>query len=679
MSCHITCLQRAGSFKKEINDLMKKKIFTSVVVAALYTFNCSAQVDGLYTDAQPWATSPLLHKLPDNFKNESAVYLMDSRTFHYKVEGKNLMQYNSVYRLIKVEDDKGIEMFNKVYVPLLRNAEISDIKARVITSSGKVINVPADKIKDEEEEGRKYKLFAMEGIDKGSEVEYSYVEKKYPSFFGSEIFQNASVPYYQTKLLIITPKYLKFDAKGYNGFTILKDSVINDERLIPGYSENVKTLEDEKYGLREPYLQRADFKLSYNLSSNNDVEVYTWKEFARKVYANVSTLSDKEKKALTKFIAPANIPADASEEKKIMLLEDYMKTHINVDEKLVSEDAENIEAIIKSGNTNNFGSVRLFAGLLENANIKYQLVFPSVRDQLPLDEELADWDRVDETLIYFPGTGKVVQPSSVIMRYPYTEPYWVGTKGLFLKGTTIGDMKTAIGRFDDIPIEPFEGNAQNMEVHAKLDAPGDSLIIDTKQILKGYPATGYRPIWAFLSKEKQDDALKEIIQNIAKSENIQNIKAENTKLTDCWDNKPLIINATIHTAELLEKAGNKLLLKFGELIGNQVQMYQEKPRQLPAEMPYAHVEERTVSFDIPEGYIIKNPGDINMNVEYKKDNVVTMGFVSTYKIENNVLKVHILETYHELKYPLDEFETFKKVINASADFNKIVLLLEKKS
>jgi hypothetical protein len=658
---------------------MNKKNLLFATAAVFYSLSASSQVNDLYADAQLWAAAPMLHKLPENFKNESAVYLMDSRTFHYKVEGKNIMQYNSVYRLIKVEDDKGIEMFNKVYVPVLRNAVISDIKARVITSSGKVIDVPQDKIKDEEEDGRNYKLFAMEGIDKGSEVEYSYTEKKDPSFFGSEIFQNSSVPYYQTKLLIITPKYLKFDAKGYNGFTILKDSVIGDERLIPGYSENIKALDDEKYGLREPYLQRADFKLSYNLSSNSDVEVYTWKEFARKVYTNVSTLSDKEKKATLKFIAPANIPADASEEKKIMLLEDYMKTHINIDDKLVSEDAENIEAIVKSGNTNNFGSVRLFIALLENANIKYQIVFPSVRDQLPLDEDLAIWDRVDETLIYFPGTGKLVQPSSVVMRYPYVDAYWAGTRGLFLKGTTIGDVKTAVGKFDDVPIEPFENNAQNMEIHAKLDASGDSLIIDTKQILKGYPATGYRPIWAFLSKEKQDDALKEIIQNIAKSENIQNIKAENTKLTDCWDNKPLIISATIHTAELLEKAGNKLLLKFGELIGNQVQMYQEKPRQLPAEMPYAHVEERMVSFDIPEGYIIKNPGDINMDVEYKKDNVVTMGFVSTYIIENNVLKVHILETYHELKYPLDQFETFKKVINASADFNKIVLLLEKKS
>ena len=123
------------------------------------------------------------------------------------------MQYNYVYRLIKVEDDKGIEMFNKMYLHLFRNAEISDIKARVITSTGKVINVPANKIKDEEEEGRKYKLFAMEGIDKGSEVEYSYIEKKYPSFFGSEIFQNTSVPYYQAKLLIITPKHLNLMRK----------------------------------------------------------------------------------------------------------------------------------------------------------------------------------------------------------------------------------------------------------------------------------------------------------------------------------------------------------------------------------------------------------------------------------------------------------------------------------
>ena len=80
-------------------------------------------------------------------------------------------------------------MFNKVYIQMAPNTEIYDIKARVITSKGKVINVPAGKIKEEESEGRMYKFFAMEGVDKGSEVEYSYKVKKNPSFFGSEIFQ----------------------------------------------------------------------------------------------------------------------------------------------------------------------------------------------------------------------------------------------------------------------------------------------------------------------------------------------------------------------------------------------------------------------------------------------------------------------------------------------------------
>jgi hypothetical protein len=638
---------------------MNTKILLMAAAVFLGTLNSSAQVDGLYTDTQSWVETPVLHKLPENFKNQSAVYLMDSRTFHYKLEGKNLVQYNYVYRLIKVGDDKGIEMFNKIYLPVVHNAEIFDIKARVITSAGKVINVPANKIKDEQEDGRQYKLFAMEGIDKGSEIEYSYIVKKNPSFFGSEIFQAKSVPYYQAKLLIITPKYLKFEARGYNGFSVLKDSVINDERLIPGYSENIKELDDEKYGLRDGYLQRADFKLSYNLSTNSDVEMYTWKELARKAYTNISTFSEKEKKAISKFILGANIPSDATEEKTIMLLEDYMKTRINVDEKLVSEDADNIEAIIKNGNTDNFGSVRLFVAILENRNIKYQVVFPSVRDQVPLDEEFANWNRIDETLIYFPGTGKLVQPSASAYRYPFVEAYWAGTRGLFLKGTTIGDVKTAVGKFDDIPIEPFEQNANNMEVHARLDASGDSLIIDSKQILKGYAAISYRPIWAYLAKDKQEETVKDI--------------------TDAWDNKPLVISGTIHTAELLERAGNKLLFKLGELIGTQQQMYQERPRKLPAEMPYAEAEERKISFDIPAGYTIRNLGDINIDVQNKKENVVTMGFVSSYKVVNNVLEVYIMESYHDLIYPLNEFETFKKVINASADFNKIVLVLEKKS
>jgi len=55
-----------------------------------------------------------------------------------------------------------------------------------------------------------------------------------------------------------------------------------------------------------------------------------------------------------------------------------------------------------------------------------------------------------------------------------------------------------------------------------------------------------------------------------------------------------------------------------------------------------------------------------------------MGFNSSYQVEGNVVKITILEEYRRTYYPLSQFEDFKKVINAAADFNKVALVLEKK-
>ena len=140
-----------------------------------------------------------------------------------------------------------------------------------------------------------------------------------------------------------------------------------------------------------------------------------------------------------------------------------------------------------------------------------------------LVEELENWNRIDETLLYFPSTKKFLQPNAVTLRYPYIEAYWAATRGLFLKITSIGDVTTAIAKFDTIPIIPFDQHAHNMEVSVKLDGTGDSLIIDSKQILKGYGASSYRPIWSFLTVDKQQEALKEIISGVAKSEDRKSV------------------------------------------------------------------------------------------------------------------------------------------------------------
>ena len=650
------------------------KIISSVLTVVLFSLQAMAQ-----SPSVDWAANPVPHKVKPAFAAESAVILTDKRLHQYiKDEKKGLLMIISNRRLIKVNDDKGVEMYNKIYIPFNANQEIIEIKARTIQPDGKVVELPANKILDVEEEGRKYKKFALEGVEKGSEIEYYYKFQRSTNFFGLEVFQSSTTPCQEAEFSLSFPEHLSFSVKGYNGINKNSDTVINQQHIITLSATDFLAIEDEKYGVRDPYGKNVQYKLSYNLSKDKNVRLFTWNELAKNVYNNYTDMSDKESKAVDVFLKQVNIAEASSEEEKIIAMEDYLKTNINSDKEATGEDAGKVEKIVKTKLASNEGLNKLFIDCMTKLKINWQIVFPSKRDELPLDETLENYRLIDEPLFYFPSTGNFLEPANSSYRYPYVQPYWAATKGLFLKGTTIGDFKTVLASFEDIPIQPYEKSAQNMEVTLKFNDELDSLKLHSKQVLLGYAAASYRPAYNFTPKDKLEELSKDIIKAIAKSDNIKNIKVENTAMTDGFLNKPLTIEGDITSAELLEVAGKKILIKIGEAIGPQVEMYQEKPRQLPVIMQYPHWEDRDIILTIPAGYQVKNPADLEMNVTDNTNGKETMGFVSTYKLNGNELKIKIHEFYKQTGYPLAMFDVFKKVINTSADFNKVVLILEKK-
>lgn len=653
-----------------------KKLFISALFAA-GVLSLAAQNFDLNLNSS-WSANPVLHNVPKPFDSSGAVGILDERRIEYATEKNNTFIIERDHFIIKLMNDNGIENFNKIYIPVRNDAEILSIQARTISTDGKVIQLDTTKIKETEENNQKYKLFALDGLEKGAEVEYAYTIKRVLSLFGSETFQRSSMPCLHAKFTLISPTYLKFDAKGYNGFIVSKDSVIGEQRVIAGYSDNIEEMEDEKYAETDPHLQRVDYKLSYNLDQNANVRLYTWKEFAKKSFDYYSTRTSKEDKAVDGLISKIKISSNANDEQKILTVEDYLKTNYNIDKDITSDDAENIEPIIKNKAANETGIVRLFAAIFDKLAINYQFVFPGTRTGYTIDKDLESWNRVDDVIFYFPQTGKYMSPATVDLRYPFIPYEFTATLSLFLKSTVIGDFKTAIGVFDTIPSPSFDMNALNVEAAIHFSDDLDTAVIHLKQIYKGYGAEGYRPIYNFLTPDKQDKANKEIIKGQIASDDISNIKIENSAFTDYFDNKPLIISADLKNAELIERAGNKLLFKVGAIIGPQEQMYQEKPRHLPVELPFPHVLNRTITLTIPDGYAVKNLDELNMNVAYQQSGITTMGFVSSYKQDGNVITIQVNETYHQINYPLSEFENFKKVINASADFNKVTLVLEKK-
>ncbi|MBL4678585.1 MAG: hypothetical protein JKY70_20680 [Mucilaginibacter sp.] len=223
-------------------------------------------------------------------------------------------------------------------------------------------------------------------------------------------------------------------------------------------------------------------------------------------------------------------------------------------------------------------------------------------------------------------------------------------------------------------MEDYSRSFNNIESRLEVDKNLDSISIDAKQIYGGYESGAYRSIFNFANDEQKRNITKELVKQVSSTEHILFSETLNK---DFDDDKPFILHSKTKSGELLERAGNKLLLKIGMAIGQQVEMYQEKTRQQPVNLEFGHVEERKIDFVIPAGYTISNAADLKMEQVFKENGELTMGFVSTYEIKDNVLSVHIREEYRNIYYPLSQFDQFRKIINQSSDFNKVVLVLQK--
>lgn len=657
---------------------MKRSLIVSLTLLIAYSVY-SQQPDII---KESWEPNPTLHKLDKKYDNESAVVLLDKRRVEY-IDGKEeLVIYRTLHKIIKVNDDKGIEAFNTVYLGVSDNSDIVDIRARTILPNQKIVEIDRKNVKDlKDEDGNQYKIFALEGLEKGCEVEYFYTYKSSTSFFGREILQ-AGFPVLEARLDIVSPQRLIFESRLYNTGNIQTRSdtasLPQGKRILSIAATSIDGVEEEKYSNYRANLLRAEFKLSYNTARSSREKLFTWNELAKRVYENYSSWTEKEIKRVKNFIESNKWDKLATEQEKIIAVENYLKQNIATREDIYGDEARNLEQILRNKIASYFGIVRLYGAIYSQLGVDYQFVLTGNREDYAIDKSFENWNNSENPVLYFPAQKKYLAPTRIEMRYPYITPHWGATNGLFCKGTTIGNYTTAIAEIKPVALESYADSYSNIDAVVKLNPTLDTLYFDMKQLYNGYSASFYRAAFNFSSAEDQKNMIKELVRFGTNSENIIESGVQNKEFENYSANKPFVLKATVKSTELLERAGNKILVKLGEVIGQQVEMYQEKPRRLPMEIDYPHVLERTIQLHIPEGYAIKNPDDVKINVVYKENGTPTMGFVSDYKLEGNVLKVHILEEYRNTFYPLSQYEDFKRVINAAADFNKVALVLEKK-
>ncbi|HET8884925.1 MAG TPA: DUF3857 domain-containing protein [Salinimicrobium sp.] len=611
--------------------------------------------------------------------DEKAIEIMNKYVNEFAFEGNNFVEYALEHHVVWLNSDEKIEEYNRIYLPFSATSQLEKNKARVITKDGKIHELDKSSIltAEDEETGRQYKYYAFEGIEKGSFIEYFYVVKKVPTYGGKRLALQSDVKKRNVTFDLYAPGNLVFTFKSYNGIPeVVLDTISKDEERFH-WQLKIDKLEDIPYEEMAPYNAEVGFliyKLDQNLASNaSDISSYgnVAQNIFEYYYAEVSKRTEKE---LDDFINEVIGDAKSNEESAVRKLESHLKTNFVLTGG-GNEDLEDISKILDQKITNETGLIKLYVAVLKQLDIEHEIVLTSDRMELKFDKNFEANNFLTDFLIYLPKSDKYFSPVDNGSRIGFPPAYLTDNYGLFIKQVKVGNFVSAVGEIKYInPVSNDESN-DNSIIHVKFNEDMESVNVKLDKALSGYYASFIQPYSHLISDKDKDEFLETVGKRINENVEIVSKEMKNAK-SELFGVEPIHFILEVNSDALIEKAGNKYLFKMGELIGQQMQLYQEKERVLPLETEFQRSYYRTITIEIPEGYQIVNLDDINLKNVYSKDGKEMLSFDSHYEVENNILTITADEHYKMNIMDTEIYDEYRKVINSAADFNKITLVFE---
>ena len=622
-----------------------------------------------------WDTIPNVIDPDTNTNETGAIVLSNKVILEYAFDEKgDIYTYETTHLRIKITEDKALEQLNKIYVPMGDVKDLIAIKARFISPALKAIEVERSQMKSVQnlEDKGNFKIFAIEGGEKGGLLEYFYVLKRNVSAYGYEVMQR-SMPIKKALFRLTCPEGLGFLVKSYNGFKDIKETAPEGEEInvYEASMTNIPGMNEEKYSAYRANLMRVEYTVAYNYNKSRN-RIYSFNDISKDIYNNIMVLDKDEKKAVKKLIKEINIGKEGDLD-KIRKIESYIKNNFNSLEK---KGPGKLTDVIENRYADESGFVSLFTSIFYELEIKFELVITCDRFKKKFDPQFDSYNYLMEYLIYLPGVNKYMSPYNMGSRIGYIPNEFETNYGLFLRLFKAGDLESFLPSVKKIPASNYVDNADSLFISGTLNDDFSAFKYSAHRSFIGLDAANLQP-YIKLMDEKAKKKMVDGLFDTETNNKLDSYEIKNTLEKDLFI-KPLIIEAKVTAPLLVESAGNNVLLKIGEVIGRQAEMYQEKDRKTSMENENAKQYYRKIEVIIPEGYKITNAEDMNMHVVLLEDGKETAGFITTYELKGNKLIITNVEFYKSIYYPKDKYEDFRKVINAAADFNKKTLILTKK-
>lgn len=646
---------------------------SSLIALALAT--AAAAQHPLISDYH-WAERPTL---PDTVLKMTATEVILHRDIvtQRMDEGDHVVEYALFHYSEYLRDNAAIEANNKVYVDLNNVIDVISVKARSIDPEGHIIELKDSDLKraQDDEKKRDYVYFAFEGLVPGSVIEYVSVLKRVPEMRGSRNSLQFDTPILAESYDLIGPKRLVFAMKSFNGAPepVMDTSDASLQHFHISL-RNVPAVESEPESAASAHRMQVMHKLDRVVDRdvrNVSSFVNATKAYHETLYPEVSSRTQKDLAALIKRM---ELSYARDDEDKVRTMEEYVKSHFSLAGS--GNGLRDLPTVLNTRTTDKIGITMLFCQLLRTIGMEHEVVINDDRSELPFERTFETWAQLNDVFLYLPALKKYLAPSSFGLRLGWIPAWNMDNDALFIHNFDMGGTLAGVGKVKHIDALPDSLNAHDIYVKASLGADGSSADIDYEQRMTGYFTNGIQVYYSLLPEDSRKNVDSDLLGFLLDNSTSQEVHAENTD-GKFVGTRPMIMKAKVSTSRFSGSAGSKVLFSIGELIGPQTEMYTKDKRTLPVDVAYNRRFHRELEITLPEGYTLQNGDDLAMDQHYDVDGERIVRFISTWKLEGRTLKVLIDENYRRCHIPLENYEDYRRVVNAAADFNKVKLVLVK--
>lgn len=642
---------------------MKNIVF--IIILFTYTINSYSQ----YYKDYNWEKEPNIVDIAVDNINDSSVGIFEKTIVEF-ISGKfsnTIIKYETHHYQIKVLNDKGISRHSNIVIPMNEVINLIDIKVRIVNENGELSEFDSKTISklDDFESSANFKNFHLAGVKNNSTIEVLYTLEKQYNIHGNKILQK-SYSIKKSEFLLI-PGPTEGIIKTYGVDSKVKDTLIRTYPIKTIEIDNIPSIIDEEYATAIANRQRLSFQCPLpddnmnqedyweNIVSNISPVMFP-KNIHPKIFKTSSELIQKNEK---------NVYNIANK------IDDYIKNHFTISENN-NASLNNIDYILTNKTSNDFSIIQVYTQLLTAAGVNYEIVITANRYYNRFDSEFFDPNMLREFLIYFPEEKKYIAPNRLEYRIGEAPFDLLGNYGIYID-------RLLNFYFSEIIQSDKSYSRIKRNITLDFERKFKKVIIDEYQEYSGHWATNNRSMLNF-SDEKGLAAFEDYLTatGIA-NKKVLNYDIINGELFQKNYNTPFIVNSKISTESLTTKIENEYVVKIGNVIGMQSQLYEEIDRFHPIEITYPNQYDYRIVVKIPKGYIIEGLEGLIFNKNY----ISLMGnkickFESNYEINENELVISIQEFYKNLRYQKNRYNEFRDVINSASDFHNTSIKFIKK-